>query len=75
MASASWTYTNSSGVRAWQQFDAMVSAFLWAVMLKKSRYMRQALTPCAWRMALWCFLESISRAARLCSATSMHWMD
>ena len=69
------TCTNSSGSRPEQQLAVMESAFLCDVMLKKSRYVRQETTPRACRIALLCFLESVSSAERLCSATSMHWID
>ena len=74
MLNASETCTNSSGNRFWQQFDVIVKAFLCAEILKKSKKVKQVTTPLACKMALLCFFESISKAERLCSATSMHWM-
>lgn len=64
MPKDSLTWTNSSLRRLWQQLDVMRRAFRWAVMLKKSKYIRQELTPLAWRMALLCFFERVSRAKR-----------
>uniref|UniRef100_A0A6B0V1A2 Uncharacterized protein n=1 Tax=Ixodes ricinus TaxID=34613 RepID=A0A6B0V1A2_IXORI len=71
-ATESPTRGNSSGPRLWQQLAAMVRAARWALIEKKSRYVRQADTPRACRMALLCRRDSISSAVNDCSATSMH---
>lgn len=39
------TKWNSSGVMLWQQLAAIAKAFLWALMLKNSRYRRQSASP------------------------------
>ena len=39
------TKLNSSGVMLWQQLAAMARAFLWALMLKNSKYSRQSASP------------------------------
>lgn len=43
--SESATKWNSSAWRFWQQLDVMANAARWALILKKSRYIRQAATP------------------------------
>lgn len=49
--SESATKWNSSAWRFWQQLDVMANAARWALILKKSRYIRQAVTP-RWKITL-----------------------